>query len=92
MTTVDRIRELMHTHPFRPFSVRLVDGTAHRITNLDFIAVSPGRRSAEVMFYSETGTPGRYESHFINANLIVDITLPGAEGPDVPDFEGAPDA
>jgi hypothetical protein len=87
MTIIDRIRELMHTHPFRPFTVKLVDGSAHPITNLDFIAVSPGRRSAEIAFYVETGIPGRHKSHFINSNLVIGVILPGETEPDVPNFE-----
>jgi hypothetical protein len=35
-----RIRELLNATPFRPFIIRMADGTAHRIDHPDFVLAS----------------------------------------------------
>jgi hypothetical protein len=35
-----RIRQLLHATPFRPFIIRMADGTAHRIDHPDFVLAS----------------------------------------------------
>ena len=35
-----RIRQLLHATPFRPFVIRMADGTVHRIHHPDFVLAS----------------------------------------------------
>jgi hypothetical protein len=35
-----RIREFLHATPFRPFIIRMADGTVHRVDHPDFILAS----------------------------------------------------
>ena len=35
-----RIRELLHATPFRPFVIRMADGTAHRVDHPGFVLAS----------------------------------------------------
>ena len=84
MSTIDRIRDAMHRQPFRPFDVKLVDGSVHTITHLDFIALPPGRRPQDIAFFVETPEPGRYETHWINSTLVLDVIVVGEPEPAMP--------
>jgi hypothetical protein len=35
-----RIRQLLHATPFRPFIIRMADGTVHRVDHPDFVLAS----------------------------------------------------
>jgi len=35
-----RIREFLHATPFRPFIIRMADGTVHRVDHPDFVLAS----------------------------------------------------
>jgi hypothetical protein len=84
MSTIDRIRDAMHRQPFRPFRVKLVDGSVYTITNLDFVAVPPGLRPREIAFFEETGDPGRYTTHWVNSALILEVIADGEPEPALP--------
>jgi hypothetical protein len=38
---VDAVRDLLHTQPFAPFTIRLVDGRGFLVPHPDFVGVSP---------------------------------------------------
>ncbi len=84
MGTIDRIRAATHRQPFRPFSVKLVDGSLHTITNIDFVAIPPVERPREIIFFEETPERGRYETHWVNAALILDVIDDGEPEPAMP--------
>ena len=73
---IDRIRQAVRNQPFRPFDVRLADGSVHTVTNQEFIAIPPGRRPRDLIFFVER-PDGRYETHWINALLVLDVAVPG---------------
>ena len=52
--TVERIRMVMSTRPFQPFTINLADGRSFGIGHPDFIAVSP-RRGATIIFFTVDG-------------------------------------
>ena len=41
MATAETIREAKRSQPFRPFRLRLIDGTEYEVTHPDFISVPP---------------------------------------------------
>jgi hypothetical protein len=73
---IDRIRQAVRNEPFRPFNVRLADGSVHTVTHREFIAIPPGRRPRDLIFFVERPR-GEYETHWINAMLVLDVTVPG---------------
>ena len=77
MRTVEQIRRAMHAQPFRPFGIKLIDGSTHTVTHPDFIAIPPGMRPREVTFYATAG-PGSddYETHWIDLSLILEVSVP----------------
>ena len=91
MSTIDRIRDAMHTQPFRPFRVKLVDGSVHTIAHLDFIALPPGPRPRDIAFFVESSGPGRYETHWINSALILDVIVEDESMPPMPSVADAED-
>jgi hypothetical protein len=42
---VDEIRELLHTRPFRPFTIHVADSGRLRVKHEDFVALSPSGRT-----------------------------------------------
>ena len=46
--TKEAINERVHAHPFKPFSLRLTDGTLLFVPHPDFIWLSQGGRTAVV--------------------------------------------
>jgi hypothetical protein len=74
--TIDRIRQAVRHEPSRPFYVRLADGSVHTVAHRDFIAIPPGRRPRDLVFFVETPR-GEYETHWINAMRVPDVTVPG---------------
>ncbi|MFI5456303.1 MAG: hypothetical protein ACHRXM_12720 [Isosphaerales bacterium] len=40
MATLDKIRDAMRAQPFRPFDLKLVDGTRHAVKHPDYITLS----------------------------------------------------
>ena len=80
MRGVDQIRQAMHRQPFRPFVLKLVDGSMCTVQHPDFIAIPPGNRAREVAFFAEADDRGDgYETHWIDLNLIVSVILPPDE-------------
>jgi hypothetical protein len=39
---IPHIRELLHTAPFQPFTIRTSDGQEYKVSTFDHAAVSPG--------------------------------------------------
>ena len=75
MALVEEIRQAKNSQPFRPFSLKLVDGTLYTVKHPDFILVPPGPRAREVIFY-DRGEGDDYHSHWIQIGLILELILP----------------
>jgi hypothetical protein len=50
MVTVEQVRRVMHRQPFRPFFIKLADGTANHVRHPDFVAV---RHRSELVFVGD---------------------------------------
>jgi hypothetical protein len=63
----DRIRELMHGSPFRPFTIHLADGRMFRVEHPDYIFAAPSF-GEEVLV-----DDGRGRVHWVAAQQITSI-------------------
>jgi hypothetical protein len=84
---VDEIRQAKNAQPFRPFSLRLTDGTTYKVKHPDYISVPPVRRPRELIFYVP-GEDEEYHSHWIQIGLIMEMTLPSETEAPRPRSEG----
>ena len=75
MALVEEIRQAKNAQPFRPFSLKLVNGTMYTVKHPDTISVPPVPRPREVIFYVQ-GEDEDYHSHWIQIGLIVEMILP----------------
>jgi len=79
MATLDKVRMAMHAQPFRPFILRLVDGTSYVVRHPDFIAIPPPSRGREVTFYADGDGSGaeEYSTHWIDLGLVSEVIVTG---------------
>jgi hypothetical protein len=50
--TIEQFRTTLHQIPFRPFTIRMVDGRSFEVVHRDFVALSPTGRTA-IVFQSD---------------------------------------
>jgi hypothetical protein len=76
MAQVEAIRRAMHTQPFKPFVLRLVDGTIYEVPHPDWLSIPPVPRPREVTYYA-TQRDGAdiYETHWIDLGLILEVIV-----------------
>jgi hypothetical protein len=67
MATIDQIRTAMHSVPFEPFRLRLVDGRSFLIRHPDFIAVAANPRRRDFTIHDADGP------HYLDLTLVVEI-------------------
>ena len=81
MAALDQVRMAMHAQPFRPFTLRLVDGTSYVVTHPDFIAIPPTQRGREVTFYAAANGSGpeEYTTHWIDLGLVMEVIVPSEQ-------------
>ena len=81
MATAESIRQAKHAQPFRPFSMRLVDGTIYDVKHPDYISVPPTPRPREVQYYLVTEGNGEgegYQIRWIDLGLIMEVIVPSS--------------
>jgi hypothetical protein len=61
-----RIRELLHATPFRPFIIRMADGKEYRVNHPDFVAA--GSDTPNIYVEEPDGT-----FHFLSALLVTSL-------------------
>ena len=73
----DRIREARDAQPFRPFTLKMVDGTVYTVAHHDWLMIPPVRRPREVGYFviTDPGTE-EYETHWIDLGLIAEVIVP----------------
>jgi hypothetical protein len=75
MATIEQVRNAMHAVPFRPFTVRLVDGRAYSVRHPDFISIPTTARGRDLTVHDDNGP------HWIDLGLVVELhpepTVPG---------------
>lgn len=71
--TIEKVREVLHAHPFVPFSVRLADGRSIPVLRPDFASASQTGRTLHVF-----NGPGD-ASTFVDVVLVTALEMnPGA--------------
>jgi hypothetical protein len=69
----------MRAEPFRPFSLRLVDGTVYDVKHPDWISVPPVRRPREVIYYVVANESGEdYQARWLDLGLVMEVIVPSA--------------
>jgi hypothetical protein len=77
MATAETIREAKRNRPFRPFRLRLIDGTEYVVAHPDLISVPPARRAREVLFYIPSGVDdAEDERRWIDMGRISEVIIP----------------
>jgi hypothetical protein len=76
MAMAETIREAKSNQPFRPFRLRLIDGTEYEVRHPDFISVPPARRAREVLFYIVREDEDENERRWIDLGLISEVIVP----------------
>jgi hypothetical protein len=66
--TIEKIRELCHAEPFRPFKLHFPDGRNIGVQHPDFIALSPTGRMVSV--YQPNGSES-----IIDLMLVSDVSI-----------------
>ena len=66
--TIEKIRDLCHAQPFRPFSVHLPDGRLVTVEHPDFAALSPTGRLMVVLHEDDSES-------IVDMLLVSDITI-----------------
>jgi hypothetical protein len=75
VATIEQVRDAMHTQPFWPFTVKLVDGESHMVRHPDFISVPTLPHGRNLVIHDDEGM------HMIDSNLVVEVQVPDAAAP-----------
>ena len=76
MATAQTIRDATRSQPFRPFRLRLIDGTEYDVARPDWISVPPASPAREVLFYISSGDETEDERRSIDVGLISEVIIP----------------
>jgi hypothetical protein len=79
MRDVEPIREALRVQPFRPFELRMVDGSQFTIEHPDWIAIPPFKWPREVYVFAVRGQGDEedYRTHWIDIGLISQVVVSG---------------
>lgn len=77
MAQLSSIRIALQAQPFRPFDLKLVDGSTYKVKHPDYLIIPPIKRPREAIFFTE-GSEDEYDAHYIDLGLINEIIVPGA--------------
>ena len=76
---VDQIRDAIHAQPFRPFALRLVDGTTHIVTHPEWVTIPPGRRPRDIICWVSRGNDAeQHRAHWVDVGLVTELIVPWA--------------
>jgi hypothetical protein len=79
MAQVESLRSALRTQPFRPFELKLVDGSVYKVPHPDYLIIPPVRRPREAIFFSTaTGGAEEYDAHWLDLGLICEVVIPGS--------------
>ena len=82
MATADTIRSVWQAQPFRPFTLRLVDGTEYEVRGREWISLPPSPRAREVLYYAAIPDyPDHFQHRWIDLSLIAEVILPSSARP-----------
>ncbi len=74
----DRIKQLLKTQPFEPFTILTGDGSAVNVLSSEFAFLKPGGRTLEVSVprVKNAKAEADYEEHTIDVFLITKVISP----------------
>jgi hypothetical protein len=75
MRDPEELREALRAQPFRPFEVKLVDGTSYLESHPDYLHLPPVPRPHHVTFYAMLDG-GDYREHWIDIGVINEVICP----------------
>jgi hypothetical protein len=84
MATAQTIRDAARSQPFRPFRLRLIDGTEYDVAHPDLVSVPPAKRAREVLFYISSGDETEDERRWIDVGMISEVIIPPLAPPSAP--------
>jgi hypothetical protein len=80
MAQADQLRRVLTRQPFRPFKLRMVDGTLYEVPHPDWLSVPPAAlRPREVAYYLKPASVPTdeevesYEVHWLDLSLISEV-------------------
>jgi hypothetical protein len=80
MAQIEAIRRAMSAQPFRPFSIRLVDGRIYQVPHPDWLAIPPVQRPREIFYFVAEGSGSdNFETHWIDLALISEVIVPSGQ-------------
>jgi hypothetical protein len=79
MRDVEPIREALRIQPFRPFELKLVDGSHFTIEHPDWITIPPVSRPRELWVFVVRGAGDEqdYRTHWVDIGLISQVIVGG---------------
>ena len=66
--TIEKLRELHHAQPFRPFVIHLANGRSHTVQHPEFLASSPSGRTVVVFEPDDS-------MHIIDLLLVTELEI-----------------
>ncbi|MGA2582721.1 MAG: hypothetical protein ABSG31_05540 [Tepidisphaeraceae bacterium] len=74
----DRIKQILNTEPFEPFTIFTGDGSTVDVLSREFAWLKPGNRTLEVSvpMVANAKDEGQFEEHRIDVFLITKVTTP----------------
>lgn len=51
--TIDKLRQVIATEPFRPFTICMADGRQYRVASREFVTIAPKAERTFVVAYGE---------------------------------------
>jgi hypothetical protein len=85
MAQAEQLRRVLRRQPFRPFRLKMVDGTLYHVEHPDWLSVPPVRRPREAVYYlmPEGGAERleEYEVHWLDLGLIAEVIEPAVSSP-----------
>jgi hypothetical protein len=74
----DRIKQILGTQPFEPFTIHTGDGSTVDVLSREFAYLKPGNRTLEVSvpLKANAKEEGQFEEHRIDVFLITKVTSP----------------
>jgi hypothetical protein len=74
----DRIKQILSTEPFAPFTIVTGDGSSVNVLSREFAYLKPGGRTLEVSVPMKKGASeeGDFEEHRIDVFLITKVITP----------------
>jgi hypothetical protein len=76
MATLNTIRDAMRASPFRPFDIKLVDGSRYTVRHPDYLSIPPVLRPREIEYYDVASDGEDFRRRYIDLGLISEVVIP----------------